>query len=142
MVIIYIANCKERINMQQTAVKYFTPKEAQKTLPLVKQIIRDIINNSFQIRTIVESMGGEIYENAEVKKLAREIDGFIKELEEIGCHYKDWNFSIGLVDFPAIIDGREVYLCWRSDEDEIKYYHEIDEGFADRKPIPYFYLET
>ncbi len=137
----YIVNHKERSFMQETAVKYFTPQEAQKTLPLVRQIIRDIINNSFQIRTIVESMGGEVYENEEVKKLAREIDGFIKELEEIGCYYKDWNFSIGLVDFPAIIDGREVYLCWRSDEDEIKYYHEIDEGFADRKPIPYIYLE-
>ncbi len=137
----YIVSHKERNLMQETAIKYFTPKEAQKTLPLVKQIIRDIINNSFQIRTIVESMGGDIYENDEVKKLAREIDGFIKELEEIGCFYKDWNFSIGLVDFPAIIDGKEVYLCWRSDEDEIKYYHDIDKGFVDRKPIPQNYLE-
>ncbi len=127
--------------MSLVDIKYFTPKEAQRTLPLVKQIIRDILNNSFQIRTIVDELGDEANENREVKQLADEIRGFINELEEIGCYYKDWNFSIGLVDFPAIINGEDVFLCWRSDEEEIKYYHRMNEGYAGRKEIPAHFLE-
>jgi len=75
-----------------------------------------------------------------VKKLAAQLNGFMAELEEIGCYYKDWNFSIGLVDFPAIIDGQEVFLCWRSDEDNVIYYHEIEAGYAGRKLIPEKYI--
>ncbi|MGO9902064.1 MAG: DUF2203 domain-containing protein [Solirubrobacteraceae bacterium] len=41
----------------------------------------------------------------------------------------------GLVDFPAIRDGREVYLCWQLDEDEIRHWHPIDTGFASRRPL-------
>lgn len=41
----------------------------------------------------------------------------------------------GLVDFPALRDGREVYLCWEEGEEEIGYWHEIDEGFAGRQPL-------
>jgi hypothetical protein len=126
--------------MADTETKYFTRAEAQKTLPLVKQIIRDILNNAFQVRTIAESLGGKIEGNEEVSKLAGEIDLYINELREIGCYYKDWSFDIGLVDFPAIINGEEVELCWRSDEAQILYYHKADEGFAGRKLIPEEYL--
>jgi len=127
--------------MHTTELKYFTPKEAEKTLPLVKQIVKDILDASFQIRTVVESLGGSARENDEVKKIASKINGYIRELEEIGCYYKDWNFSIGLVDFPAVINGEEVFLCWRSDEFNIRYYHGINEGYAGRKEIPEYLLE-
>lgn len=122
--------------MTMTETKYFTPKEAKQTLPLVKKIVKDILDNSFQVKTIAEQMGSAAKENPEVQKLLAELDYFMKELEEIGCYYKDWNFSIGLVDFPAMIDGEEVFLCWRSDEEEIMYYHGINEGYAGRKRIP------
>ena len=62
------------------------------------------------------------------------------ELEELGCEYKDWNFTIGLVDFPAIIEGREVLLCWRSDEEHITHYHGYLEGYAGRTILPAAYL--
>ncbi len=127
--------------MSEINIKYFTPQDARKTLPLVKQIVRDILDNSFQIRTIAESMGGDVKGNIEIEKLAGEIDGFISELEEIGCYFKDWNFSIGLVDFPSIINGEEVYLCWRSDEEEINYYHGTEEGYSGRKRIPPKYFD-
>jgi hypothetical protein len=42
---------------------------------------------------------------------------------------------MGLVDFPAMIDGEEVLLCWRSDEPEVLYYHGLEDGFAGRKKI-------
>jgi hypothetical protein len=126
--------------MSQVEVKYFTPREAFRTLPLVKKIVRDILNNAFEIKGISESRGGDIEDNQEVMELASEIDSFMLELEDIGCNYKDWNFQIGLVDFPSIIDGEDVYLCWRSDEDSIKYFHGIEEGFASRRLIPDEYL--
>ncbi|MBX3006580.1 MAG: DUF2203 domain-containing protein [Melioribacteraceae bacterium] len=122
--------------MENTETKYFTRAEAQKTLPLVKQIVRDILNNAFQVRTIAESLGGKIEGNEEVAKLADEIDVYINELRDIGCYYKDWSFDVGLVDFPAILNGEKVELCWRSDEDQILYYHKANEGFAGRKLIP------
>jgi len=126
--------------MPQTDVKYFTHEEAKRTLPLVKQIVRDILNNAFQIRTIAESLGGKFEGNNEIQGLADQLDSYIKELGDIGCSYKDGTFHIGIVDFPSIIEGKEVLLCWRSDEDDILFYHGLDEGFAGRELIPNDYL--
>ncbi|MBK9097019.1 MAG: DUF2203 domain-containing protein [bacterium] len=119
-----------------TEIKYFTPSEAKKTLPLVRKIVKDILDTSREMRTIADEIGGDVEKDPRIQKLADDIEEFMKELEEIGCFFKDWNFAIGLIDFPAIIDGKEVFLCWRSDEDEILYYHEIEAGFAGRKLIP------
>lgn len=93
-----------------------------------------------EIKTIAESIGEDFEENTEVKTLTAQIHSFMRELEEIGCTYKDWNFEIGLVDFPSLIDGNEVLLCWKSDEEDIRYYHSLLDGFAGRKPIPEEYL--
>ena len=73
--------------------------------------------------------------------LQEEIEALMKELEDLGCFYKDWNFEIGLVDFPALIQGEEVFLCWRSDEKNIRWYHPVEEGYAGRKLIPENLLE-
>ncbi|TSA29441.1 MAG: DUF2203 family protein [Ignavibacteriales bacterium] len=127
--------------MSQTEIKYFTRYEAKRTLPLVKQIVRDILINANQIKDLAESLGGKIEDSQEIQQLISDIDSFMKELNDIGCTYKDWNFQIGLVDFPAIIDNEEVLLCWRSDEDDIRFYHGVEEGFAGRKPIPEEYLQ-
>ena len=54
----------------------------------------------------------------------------------MGCFFKDWNFSIGLVDFPTVIDGETVFLCWRSDEGQLGWYHRIEEGYQGRRPLP------
>lgn len=126
--------------MEEIKPKYFTPKEANKTLPLVKKIVEDILNNARQIKYYVETLGKEAEENENVLALAEEIKSYMNELEEIGCSYKDWSFELGLVDFPSVIDNKEVLLCWRSDEDSIKYYHGLLDGFAGRKLIPEEYL--
>ena len=126
--------------MTQVEVKHFTVKEARSTLPLVRQIVRDILNNAYEIRMVAESLNGQIEDNAEIERLADQIGSFMKELEEIGCTYKDWNFQIGLVDFPSFINDEEVFLCWRSDEENILFYHGVNEGFAGRKKIPEYCL--
>jgi hypothetical protein len=57
----------------------------------------------------------------------------VQEVEIIGVHVKD--FRNGLVDFPYEHDGRIIYLCWKPDEDEISWWHEVDAGFAGRQPL-------
>jgi hypothetical protein len=124
-----------------TEIKYFTPADARKTLPLVKNIVRDILQTTREMRLIAEEVNNGIEDDIRIKKLAAEVNGFLSELEEIGCYYKDTKFQIGLVDFPAMIEDEEVYLCWRSDEDDILYYHEMDAGYLGRKLIPPQYFD-
>ena len=123
-----------------TETKYFTPTEARKTLPLVKKIVKDILDTSREMRLIADEVDGEIQNDPRIEKMAADIEDFMEELEEIGCYFKDWNFTIGLVDFPALIENKEVMLCWKSDEDDIMFYHELDAGFSGRKPIPEDYF--
>ena len=119
-----------------TDLKYFTAAEARNTLPLVRKIVKDILDTSKEMRLIADEIGGDVEKDPRILKLADNIEDFMQELEEIGCYFKDWNFSIGLVDFPAIIEGKEVFLCWKSDEEDILYYHEPEVGFSGRKLIP------
>jgi len=135
MVLITFQMCISDL-MDMIGTKYFTPEEAEKTLPLVRQIVIDIVNTAREMRLLAEDIEGKVEENPVIQKMAGNINEFMRELEEIGCVYKDWDFTIGLVDFPAIVNGREVYLCWRSDEENILFYHEIDKGFSERKLLP------
>jgi hypothetical protein len=123
-----------------TETKYFTPAEARRTLPLVKKIVKDILNTSREMRLLAEEIESDVEKSPQIQKLADDIENFMAELEEIGCYFKDWNFTMGLVDFPAMIDDREVFLCWQSDEDDIRFYHGMEEGFKGRKPIPEEYF--
>ena len=60
-------------------------------------------------------------------------NNFMHKIEEIGCEVK--GIREGLVDFPSIREGKEVYLCWRMPEKEILFWHDLNTGFAGRKPI-------
>ena len=114
--------------------KHFTPDDANKRLPYLKRIVSEIIIKGKELRHIAEEYKDrELPEKFEI--LTFEIEALMKELEALGCFYKDWNFEIGLVDFPAVIDGNEVFLCWRSDETSIQWFHSIDEGYAGRRSI-------
>jgi hypothetical protein len=69
----------------------------------------------------------------EATAMAREIDSFRRELGDLGIQLKDPR--LGLVDFPATMDGRAVLLCWKLDEPEVRFWHEADAGFDGRKPL-------
>ncbi len=116
--------------------KFFTPREANQTLPLVKRIVDDILAAGVKIRERSRVVGIHPEEDPEIVGIIDTLEGFFDELEALGCSYKDWNFEIGLVDFPAVIAGREVMLCWRSDEPALLFYHDTDAGFPGRRPIP------
>ena len=115
--------------------KMFTVQEAEETLPLVKRIVRDILATAGTIRVHLREPDHE-RTDSQLSRSQNELDEYLAELESIGCFFKDWDYSIGLVDFPSQIDGETVFLCWRSDEEKLAFYHRIDDGYRGRRPIP------
>jgi len=88
----------------------------------------------------ITMMGGVIvpYEKlatlrVEHQHLAETLKSALNRILETGCLIKD--LEVGLLDFPALINNEEVYLCWRLGEDRIRFYHRQDEGFSGRKPL-------
>ena len=116
--------------------RLFTPSEANATLPLVRRIVTDILSAGQRARAAAESATGGPQADSTVQSAMCELRNLFEELEAIGCSYRDWNFEIGLVDFPAKVDGEDVLLCWRSDEPSVSHYHGVHAGYAGRKPIP------
>ena len=66
-------------------------------------------------------------------RLAETLKSALEKIQATGCVVKD--LDIGLLDFPAMINDEEVYLCWRLGEERIRFWHRQDEGFAGRKPL-------
>ncbi len=130
--------------------KLFTVEEANARLPLVRAIVQDLAELS---RDVIERRSrlahllagrdmqseGDPYalELAQMKEdLERDstrLQEYVEELRELGVEPK--NGPEGLVDFPAKIDGRVVYLCWKLGEPEVLYWHELDAGFRGRRPL-------
>ncbi|HZI22809.1 MAG TPA: DUF2203 domain-containing protein [Gemmatimonadales bacterium] len=128
--------------------KYFTLAEANRTLPLVKRIVADLVALHPQWRDLVAKYEivaaearpewGESTEQlslrARIDEVAGRINGFLLELEQIGCVFK--GFDLGLVDFYGKLDGREIFWCWKNGETRIEHWHEIDAGYGGRQAIP------
>ena len=118
----------------------FSPADANRTLPLVKRIVSDILSKGRELQRLHpdqarQEVGDRMW------KLEHELRDHIEELGSIGCSYKDFGFKLGLVDFPGEIDGESVLLCWRSDEETVAHYHGYADGYAGRRPIPSELLE-
>ncbi len=130
--------------------KRFTLPEAQSLIPSVDRLIRKAVElksgytdaeqrvEAFQRRILM--MGGIVVDRSKVKEHRAERDEaaaglrrVIEEVQELGCVVKD--LDMGLVDFPTLFHGREVYLCWKLGESSIAFWHGTDEGFAGRKAI-------
>lgn len=135
--------------MNETAVRHFTADQANATLPLVRRIVSDLLDlhprwrlavAAFEVEQAVTSPDGETVParvaRLEAGRLAGEIEACLEELEQIGCVFK--GFDAGLVDFPAMLDGRDVYLCWQFDEPRVDHWHELDGGYAGRQPLDPF----
>src|SRR5580698_4426525 len=100
--------------------------EAEKVIQNLAQ--RILIMGGINVDTVAAEAWKAQYEsNAETLKTSME------RIEEMGVIVKD--LDIGLVDFPTLLRGEEVYLCWRMDEDDIDHWHGVNEGFSGRRPI-------
>ncbi|MCA9055793.1 MAG: DUF2203 domain-containing protein [Planctomycetaceae bacterium] len=141
------------MTIPEPAARHFTIDAANRTLPLVRMIVQDIVDLyndldrrrdrlvALRSRRGSTSRSAEDPYEAEVIQMESELEtdvdqlqGFIDELKKIGAELKDP--AIGLVDFPAMIDGREVCLCWRLGEPAVGFWHELDAGFSGRRPLP------
>ena len=122
--------------------RYFTLEEANACIPdLVDDIslLRAIRNQLAGLHAeitplleVVSSNGGSKHTPALLRATTR-FQEVLDRIADRGCHLK--GLDPGLVDFPHIRDGREVYLCWRMGEKQIRYWHEIEDGFDGRQPL-------
>ena len=131
----------------------FTIEMANKMLPLVQRIVRDILDHyrewqqtveAFEVATAL-SRADRPVEEAEVlqrraQELARELQGFLAELSNLGVEFK--GFELGLVDFPGEIDGHAVYWCWKYGEPAVLYWHDADAGYTGRQPVDTLFAGT
>jgi hypothetical protein len=132
--------------------KIFTVEEANAALPLVRAIVadltrvaREVIERRHRLSVLLNRRGPEVRDpySEELAQIEEELDKdivrlqeFVVELRQLGVEPK--SASEGLVDFPAIIDGRMVYLCWRLGESEVQFWHELTAGFQERQPLTRF----
>ena len=130
--------------------KIFSLRDAERLRLEIEPILIDAIEARRKLNEIDEELG-KLAERAqqsgglmiahekaarqrlEHNRLAGAIQTALEKIHATGCVVKD--LEVGLLDFPARINGEAVYLCWRLGEDRIRFYHSQDEGFAGRKPI-------
>ncbi len=115
--------------------KVFTLQEANKRLPLVRKIVEDILQKGQHLKAL-QLLNQTPLVHQQCQNLITQIEALISELEDLGCYFKDWNFEIGLVDFPAQINGENILFCWKSDEPDIRWYHNFLDGYHGRALIP------
>ena len=130
--------------------KMFTLEEAERVIPLLEQRLNQAIGAKREavavdqqlqeIATRIHLSGGAdinpaaVLEQRHKKETAvQQLRQAVEAVQQIGCLIKD--LDIGLVDFPAALNNREVYLCWKLGEPRIDYWHHVEDGFAGRKPI-------
>lgn len=131
-------------------MRHFTPEEANAQLehvrPLVEQLVAirqehaAAVGRQEELERKIRGNGGGIppaelaSATAAVDALARRLARLVDEITEHGAQVKD--LDSGLVDFPALRNGEAVLLCWQLGEDEIAWWHGVDDGFAGRRPLP------
>jgi hypothetical protein len=130
--------------------RLFTLREAERTRREVEPILLEVMDcrkkvaeldaNLAAVAQRIMLLGGMVvpYEKTARQRMEREhlaegIKAALQRIEATGCVVKD--LDVGLLDFPALLDNEEVYLCWRLGEDRIRFWHRQDEGFAGRKPL-------
>jgi hypothetical protein len=131
-------------------MRHFTPEEANAALadvgPLVERMVAHRLAH-IEALTRQEELEGRIRGNGggippatlaaaagAVETEARELARVIDEIVERGVQVKD--IDEGLIDFPARRGGETVLLCWKLGEDEIRYWHTVEDGFAGRRELP------
>jgi hypothetical protein len=128
--------------------RYFSVDEANKALPLVKVIVTDIVQQFRVVNDLKQRLSAVLNERrrppsdpyseelaqtqAEFETEEEKLASYIDELTKLGVELKGPD---GLCDFYSLMDGREVYLCWRLGEPQVMFWHELDAGVAGRKPL-------
>lgn len=125
--------------------QFFTLPQANEALKIIRPLMnevqtirRKILEKQPEAWPAIEKSvgnGGNRALSALVQDFEK-LDALVHRILDTGVQIKDVN--LGLLDFSALKDGREVYLCWKYGEGEIAYWHEVDAGFVGRQPIDTF----
>ena len=136
--------------------RFFTLSQAEKLLPQLESAIRAAILHKSEFeraesewqsfsRRLLETGGMQVdrsrvmAQKTRRESAANELKNSIERVQEFGCIVKD--LDIGLIDFPTLLNGQEVYLCWKLGENGIQFWHGVHEGFRGRKAIDDKFLE-
>ena len=131
-------------------MKTFTLDEAQSLLPVVESLLNRALEAKQAAGDLQEEMaslmrrvfvsGGMFLDIGAAQKqkvtleaLVQRAKDALEEIDSIGVQIKD--LDIGLLDFPCLLDGETVLLCWKRGEPRIEFWHRIEDGFAGRQPI-------
>lgn len=122
--------------------RFFSVEGARSLLPSIKKMVEEAIRSSERLEEHSETVqklaklgvdnSGSPMGTAYLENLIS-LQTQIGIIQETGCLVK--NIQVGLIDFPHLKDGREVYLCWKYGEEDISYWHEVDAGFSGRTPL-------
>lgn len=122
--------------------KFFTVEEANALLPRIRALLEKMFalrKEAMAIRPdvwpVLEKAAGNggSRKAGELFLIFQAFERLLNELHSFDCVLK--GLEHGLIDFPAIRNGRQVYLCWQYGEPEVAFWHEIDAGFAGRQPL-------
>ena len=121
--------------------RHFSRAEANALLPQLTELLsrlrdaKDELTDAEAHEALAEAAstngGGE--EGRQVGVAFLEVRRLLETIERSGIVLRD--IDRGLVDFPAVIDGREAYLCWELGEDEVGFWHDMDGGYGGREPL-------
>ena len=122
--------------------RFFTVKEARQLLPSLKELMGQVMVISHRLeeyRGVVQKLADSASSNTggpegtAYLEIVISLQSCLTQLQETGCVLR--SFQDGLIDFPHLKEGREIYLCWKYGEEDIHFWHEVDEGFAGRTPL-------
>lgn len=119
--------------------KFFSVIEANRALPYVRRVVTDIRQSYRDALALQHKMQFPMPEqsvrdlDAQYDRVMEKLNTYVDELAQVGVELKD--YEVGLIDFPAQHDGREVCLCWKLDEQDITTWHEVEAGFAGRQSV-------
>jgi len=120
-------------------MKVFDLDTARETLVVIKPIVEEINTKRMELTEAYERLQEEqdslerMYLESHIRDLESVIDSLFRKIEALGGVIK--GIDPILVDFLSFHKNRYIWLCWKEDEDTIMYWHELNEGFAGRKPI-------
>ena len=135
---------KSEYKKQKFTKKYFTLEGAESSIQKIEITLRRTIRMDKALE-LLSSIEIEVYDddydnlrritklNKQFHKLSYEFYANIEKLEDMGCVIKD--LEIGIIDFYSRFEGRDIFLCWKLGEKQIKFWHEVDSGYIGRKPI-------
>ena len=132
--------------MERRSRRYFTVEEARALVPRLRDMLlalqsekRELDRELNELRRIaplafLNGSAQKLQAHEErIATLVRAIREKVRAVHELGVEVKD--LDMGLVDFPSLREGREVYLCWKVDEPTVAFWHELDAGFRGRQPL-------